>query len=744
MVEKAREAVFVIQDGVFVYVNPKVSELSGYSEDQLISKPFVEFIHPEDRNAVLQRHLQRLSGQELPGHSSFRILDASGNVQWAETHATFIEWDGRPAVLAFAKDITERKLAEEALRVQKERFQILSENAPFGMVMIGHDGTFKYVNPKFTEIFGYDLGDVPNGAEWCRRAYPDQAYRHQVIAAWAEDMGALGLKVTKSRVFAVICKDGSEKIIHFTSVKLGSGEDLMTCEDITERKRAETELLKSEEKYRTLFEESRDAVIMTTRDGKVEAANQAFLDLFGFTREEAENMDILDIYVDPADRIKFQADIERHGSLKDYEVRRRKKDGTEIECLLTSTVRMDEEGTIIGYQGIIRDLSLRRRLQRQLLQAQKMEAVGTLAGGVAHDFNNLLTVIQGYSELLLLDANGGSPEQADLQKISDAARRGSELVRNLLAISRKADIQPRLMNLNHEVERVRQLLGRTIPKMIEIELHLSTDLATINADTGQMMQVLMNLAVNARDAMPEGGKLTFATSNVYLDADNCEMLSGAKPGKYVLLVISDTGEGMDEETLGHLFEPFYTTKEVGKGTGLGLATVYGIVQQHGGHITCRSEPDQGTTFNIYLPAMEEVSEKSEDVAEPTRIAGGTETILLIDDEKFIRDFGEKVLTRAGYTVLTAAGGPEALELYLRSGDTISLVILDLIMPEMGGEKCLEEILEINPEAKVLISSGAALEARKKEIIESACVGCITKPFRLGEMLQAVREALDSM
>ncbi|HTY25328.1 MAG TPA: ATP-binding protein, partial [Desulfomonilaceae bacterium] len=271
---------------------------------------------------------------------------------------------------------------------------------------------------------------------------------------------------------------------------------------------------------------------------------------------------------------------------------------------------------------------------------------------------------------------------------------------------------------------------------------LGGNLAVVNADPDQIGQVLMNLTVNAQQAMPDGGNLTIATANICLNEEYCRSYPEMHPGNYVLLTVSDTGCGMDKETLEHIFEPFFTTKGVGKGTGLGLAMVYGIVRQHGGHVTCHSKPNEGATFKIYLPAIEEDRTERKAEGEQTLPRGGTETILLVDDEDFVRDLGAKFLTRAGYTVLKAASGPEAVELYLREGNRISLIILDIIMPEMGGDKCLEEILAINPDAKIVISSGAAVEGKTKETLESGARGFVSKPFQLRDMLKTVREVLD--
>ncbi|MFH0825132.1 MAG: ATP-binding protein, partial [Pseudomonadota bacterium] len=299
------------------------------------------------------------------------------------------------------------------------------------------------------------------------------------------------------------------------------------------------------------------------------------------------------------------------------------------------------------------------------------------------------------------------------------------------------------VNLNRDIEDLRKLLSRTIPKMIEINLHLDSDLKPVNADLVRMGQLLMNLAVNARDAMPDGGKLTIRTENITLDEEYCSRHLDVKPGAYVLLTVSDTGYGMDEETVNRIFEPFFTTKKVGEGTGLGLATVYGIVKQHGGFVTCYSEPGHGTRFGIYLPALEQEEVFENGVGPQAVHEGGTETILLVDDEEVVLDLGERFLGREGYTVLTAGNGQEALDLYKREGNRISLVILDLVMPVMGGRQCLEELLKIDPKVRVIISSGISLEGWTPNIIESGAKGFVSKPALSAGLLKMVREVLDA-
>ncbi|MBN2125135.1 MAG: response regulator, partial [Deltaproteobacteria bacterium] len=390
--------------------------------------------------------------------------------------------------------------------------------------------------------------------------------------------------------------------------------------------------------------------------------------------------------------------------------------------------------------NFVRDITAHKKLEDQLLHAQKMEAIGTLAGGVAHDFNNLLQAVQGYADLLLLDQKEGDRGYREVQEIRRAGQKAAGLTRQLLTFGRKVESKLRPLDLNAVVKQASALLERTIPKMIDIELHLSEDMMPVHGDPGQIEQILMNLGINARDAMPEGGRVVIETGEVSLDDFYCEGHLGAKAGRYACVRFSDTGCGMDRDTLTHIFEPFYTTKETGTGTGLGLAMVYGIVKSHNGYIMCYSEPGKGTTFKIYLPAIAREAEpesRKEDAAPP----GGTETILLVDDEEYIRSLGAEILSRFGYSVLQAPDGESALEIYRKEGESIDLIILDLIMPGMGGKRCLEKILEVDPEAAVLISSGHSINGPTRETIESGAKGFIAKPYQVTDMLQSVYDVL---
>jgi PAS domain S-box-containing protein len=410
---------------------------------------------------------------------------------------------------------------------------------------------------------------------------------------------------------------------------------------------------------------------------------------------------------------------------------------------------LSPEGSLLTLEGFITDITDRIQAEKerqlfedQFVEAQKFEAIGTMSGGIAHDFGNLLQTILGYSELLLKSKDSEHPGYLELERIVTAVRRGGELTRRLLTYLRKAETKKRPLNLNKEITQVTNILERTIPKMIEMEVHLAQDLKIINADSIQMEQVLMNLALNARDAMPEGGKLLLETENVAVDENLSPWHSNGNPVDYVLLSVSDTGHGMDKDTLEHIFEPFYTTKEAGKGTGLGLATVYGIVKSHNGHVICYSELGVGTTFKVYLPVDEQDAALLEqESAEPAQV-GGNETILLVEDEPYIRELGEDLLSEFGYTVLTAEDGENALSIYDQQGDQIDLIILDVIMPGMGGRRCFEELRKINPEVKVVIASGFSSSVPEVEAIEEGAIGFISKPFDIRQMLQEVRKAID--
>jgi signal transduction histidine kinase/ActR/RegA family two-component response regulator len=421
-------------------------------------------------------------------------------------------------------------------------------------------------------------------------------------------------------------------------------------------------------------------------------------------------------------------------------------DGREREVRAFPIV--DAEGRVQMVVEHVRDITDRKRaeeekdkLRARLQQAHKMEAVGTLAGGIAHDFNNLLQALNGYSEILLLDKKQDHSDYKHLKAIELTVDRATHLVKQLLLFSRKAESEPQPVDLREAIENATHILERTIPKMVSIEAHTDDRPWTVNADPIQIEQVLLNLATNAADAMPEGGRFVIETQNITLDLEDTRHNADIPPGPYVLLTVSDTGHGMDRATLEKIYEPFFTTKDFGQGTGLGLASVYGIVKNHGGHIACYSEIGQGTTFKIHLPAIQKfwVNPDAPPAVEPSQ--GGGETVLVADDEEHVRDIAQQALGRYGYSVLTASTGEEALTLYSENKEQIDLVLLDLGMPGMGGRRCLHKLLEMDPSVKVIIASGYSINGQVKETMREGAVGYVAKPYAIKDLLKEVQAAL---
>jgi len=524
-----------------------------------------------------------------------------------------------------------------------------------------------------------------------------------------------------------------------------------------ERKEALMALEKSEKKYRELYEESRkaeevyrslisssaDAIVISDMEDKTRYISPSFIKLFGWTLQDVEGEDIPFIPETEKDGHRsILKDIKENGtSYQSFLTKRVTKEGRLLDVSLSASRYYDHERNPAGILYILRDISDRKKLEAQLLHAQKMEAIGTLAGGIAHDFNNNLQAIFGCTEILLMGKDPTHPDYSKLETIEKSAQRASNLTRRLLVFGREMKNRFEPVDLNNEVDQVLKILERTIPKMIHIQLDLEKGIKKIEADPGQLEQIMMNLGVNARDAMPEGGKLIFKTRSAILDKPFCSLHPGSAPGEYVLLTIADNGSGMEREILEHIFEPFFTTKQKGEGTGLGLAMVYGIVKSHRAYITCLSEPGRGTTFEIYFPVMESGVRIAHNKEKETIAQGGYETILLVDDEETNRELGKEILSGFGYNVITASDGENAFRYYLENIGKIDLVILDLIMPGRGGRKLLDDLMKIDNNAKVIIASGYAANGSTQAILDSGAKDFISKPYDIKMMLKAVRRAL---
>lgn len=644
--------------------------------------------------------------------------------------------------ISAVSDVSERKNAERAVLISERRLELALQGADLGWW--DRDLITKQVtrNKRWAEMLGYSLVEIENEPiGWEKLVHPEDYRRVQD----AFDEHLKGSTPSFESEYRLRTKGGAWRwVLDRGRVverdQIGNPVRITgTLLDIDQRKKSEL----VQKRLATAVEQAVEGIMITDRAGNIEYVNPAFEVITGYSKDEAIGQNPRILQSGQHDRAFYRELWEMIGSGEAWKGQfiNRKKDGTLYrEDAVISPVK-DPTGRIVNYVAVKRDKTVEIELQQQLFWAQKMEGIGTLAGGIAHDFNNLLQVVMGRAEVMLQRKKEGEADYAGIQQIYQAGKRGADLVKSLLTFSRK--VEPKLcsLDLNQEVLQFQALISRTIPKTIKIDLHLNGDLELTQADPSQVGQILMNLAVNARDAMPNGGMLTIATDNVELDQGYCSRHLGAKMGRYVMLAVSDSGHGMDKETLSHIFEPFFTTKEADKGTGLGLATVYGIVKQHQGYIVCYSEPGVGTSFKIYLPAVRSEKELESPITE-MKLSGGTETILLVDDDDSVLDLTREFLESHGYRIVTAINGKEALEIYRSCGDTISLTILDLIMPDMDGKQCSIEILRMNPHAKVLIASGYFESSPANGAMAVGAKGFLDKPYNMRKLLSSIREVLD--
>ena len=517
------------------------------------------------------------------------------------------------------------------------------------------------------------------------------------------------------------------------------------CRDITDRKRAEEEIRQSQQKLRIHFEHTPLAVAEWDLEFRVTAWNPSAERIFGYTRDEAMGQHASFIvppqFRQHVDRV-WQELLKQSGGERSANDNIT-KNGRHISCEWYNTPLVDDSGRVLGVASLAQDVTERVALEERLRQSQKMEAIGRLAGGVAHDFNNLLTVILGYTQIMADGVPPGSRLAESTGQIKSAAERAAGITRQLLAFSRKQVLSPRVINLNDTMMNLDSLLRRLIGEDIEVLTVPESDLGSVKADPGQIEQVLMNLALNARDAMPNGGKLTLETANAQLDASYASEHQPISPGRYVMLAVSDTGEGMSPEVQARIFEPFFTTKEVGKGTGLGLSTVYGIVKQSGGYIWVYSEPDRGTTFKIYFPSVDQDAESLGTEKRPNNALRGTETLLLVEDDSQLRQLSSSVLAHCGYRVLVASGPEEGLATAKANHKDIRLLITDVVMPGMNGRQLAEQIQRDSPKIKVLYISGYTNNAIVHYGVLDKGLWFLPKPFTLSALVSKVREVLDA-
>ncbi|HEX6187539.1 MAG TPA: PAS domain S-box protein [Pyrinomonadaceae bacterium] len=769
------------------FVSDYVESLLGYTVDEWLSTPnfWLTIVHPDDKEQAGAGAAEAYaSGQ--PKTLVFRWLTKDGRSVWVESSFVVIKDDqGHPVGLRGVNtDISERKRAEalEARRAIHALFRadvsaaLADSKAPLpDTLKFCAEAMVRHLNAAFARIWTFNAEEsvlelqasaglyththgaharVPLGSLKVGRIAEERLPQisNDVLndpevndKEWATREGMVAFAgyplIAEDRLLGVMALFSREALEDDTIDALASIADIVS--QGIERQRAEAALRESEERYRDLVENAHDIIYSHDLEGNYTSVNKAGEDITGYTREEALKLNLNDT-VAPEWRDKSKDMLRRKLAgerVTAYEMELIAKDGRRVAVEVNSKL-VYEKGKPVAVQGIARDVTARKQLEEQLRQSQKMEAIGQLAGGVAHDFNNLLTAIIGYSGLALQRMEADSPLKPYIEEIRKAGDRAANLTRQLLAFGRKQILQPLPLNLNDVITDLNKMLRRMIGEDIRLSARLDPDLKKVKADRGQIEQVLMNLVVNARDAMPRGGSLTIETANIQIEEEYAGRHIGVSSGAYVMLAVSDTGTGMDHETEARIFEPFFTTKEKGKGTGLGLSTVYGIVKQSGGNIWVYSEPGHGTTFKIYLPQVDDQVKTVEAKPEETSIPSGSETVLLVEDEEVVRGLAQRILEDAGYRVITANGGEEAVNWCADHADTIHLLLTDVVMPDTSGKELAERLTSLRPQTKVLFMSGYTDEAIVHHGVLDSNVEFLQKPFTPRALSRKVRQVLD--
>jgi len=736
----APDAIAILRagDGRYIQVNEAFCRLTGYSTEEIIGKTSLDLnLYPDPSDRLRLTEALECDGGVDALEVRFQAKD--GNIMDDLVSARPIRFKGEACVLVVATVITSLKEAQNALRQSEERYRNILETMEEGYWEVDLAGNFTYFNEALCRIHGYPRDEVMN---MNYRQFSSPQDRGQIFSIYNQ-IYKTGVPA-KFIDFEVIKKDGSVVMTESSAslIRNSSGEPVGfrgISRDRTEQRKAERALRESEEKHRLVVENANEGIFII-QDEAVKFPNSRTKELTGYSTEELASMSFLDL-VHSEDRTVFPEGYQD-------------KPETEERCLSTQSFRLvNKKGEILWVElnhlpisweerpatlNFLKDLTPQKKMEAQLLQAKKMEAIGTLAGGIAHDFNNLLMGIQGNASLVLLDMDSENPHYGNLRSIEKLVKNGSELTRQLLGAARRGKYEVKPTNLNELIRASADLFSRT-KKEISIHERFQEELWTVEVDQGQIEQVLLNLYVNAWHAMPEGGELFIETQNLTLSEYEVRAY-GIAPGRFVRISVTDIGIGMDEAVLKRVFDPFFTTRQMGRGTGLGLASAYGIIRNHNGVINVYSEKGEGSTFNVYLPAT---AKEIRETAEPSRsILNGSETILFVDDEDAIVELGHQFLSRLGFHVKTAKSGQEALEIYRKEKEGIDLVILDMIMPKMSGGETYDRLKQIDPSINVLLSSGYSLNGQAQEILDRGCRGFIQKPYTLEKLSRNVREALD--
>jgi two-component system, cell cycle sensor histidine kinase and response regulator CckA len=737
LVETAHEGICTVDAaGRIIYANARLSGMLGQNAASLAGRTLFDFMTTDDASEARSRFARRQRG--IAGAEEVALVREDGRTIWVlQSASALLEPDGAFAGYVYVmSDLTERVEARRRLQANERLFRALAEQSSELVSVIDAAGVIRYANPAYVRVLGYTPEEA-HGLSALEMVHPeDLPAVADAFAAVVRESGALVHAEYRARR-----KDGTWRMLHSTARNLldepAVAGIVVNSRDVTERRDAEEQLRRQTQLLQKIFDHIPAMITLADAAGRPIFANREWDRVSGWTLEEAPHLDLLtELYPDTEARARV-VEFMRAGGGRPGDFRMRVRQGRILDTVWVSVALSD--GSVLGMG---QDVTERRQLEEQFRQAQKMEAVGSLASGVAHDFNNLIQVITGSTMFAGEQLPPDSPVRAALAEIDAAAGRAAALTRQLLAFSRRQVMNPVRLDANRVVLDVERMLRRVIGADVSLVSDLEPTLPAVLADAGQLEQVLMNLAVNARDAMPNGGTLTIETRTVRLDADAARRHEGLEPGAYIALRVRDTGVGMDDATRSRMFEPFFTTKEPGRGTGLGLATVHGIVTQSGGRVLVESAPGAGSAFTILLPAIagESVPVAS---AAAARAIGGSETILLLEDDATVRVSVRRMLERGGYAVLEAGRAADALRLLDEPGRRVALVLADVVLPDMGAGVLVPRVRERHRGVRILLMSGYGGEAVSRQLSAAGEVGLVTKPFAPDELLRHVREALDA-
>lgn len=731
-------------DGKILYANPEILRMSGFArlEDFIAVPAEKRYANPQERDQFVAE-LQRTG---MVRHRELRSLRKDGSTYWVSISARVLEdpEDGSSLILSSIQDITERKQAEKKLRESEERFRMLFELSPVGMTLVGTDFRFLHTNPAFREMVGY------SESELLRMTFNDVTHPDDRAAGASLTLRTLegeieGFQLEKR----YIRRDGTTVwgVVNSTLVRDDGGAPLYfmsQIHDISNRRSAEEALRESEERLRAIIQNEPECVKLLDREGRVLEMNPAGLEIIQAAFEEVSGQKAVALVAEE-DRPAFLEMIEGvfRGERRSlvFDMVGMKGRRRTLETVSVPLRGPRGEGAVTALLGVTRDITERKLMEERLRQSEKMEAIGQLAGGVAHDFNNMLLAILGNAEIIL-NRTADPAIVPYAQAIVSSAQRSAGLTSQLLAFARRGRYQRVPVNVHAVIDDVIELLGHSLDKRITVEKHLQARRAVVMGDPSQLHNALLNLALNARDAMAGGGTLTFLTAVEERESLPVAIKEEVAEAPLLRIDVTDTGTGLSEEARSHLFEPFFTTKPPGKGTGLGLASVYGTAKGHGGTVTVESGEHSGTTFRLFLPLSADDAAAAKD-PEPSVPARGARRILVVDDEPALRTFLESALKMLGYETVSAANGAEAVALFRAAWQSVDLVLLDVMMPVMGGYQTLSEMRAIHPAVKAIITSGYALDEEVQRILGLGAVGFVQKPFRVAEISMELARALES-